>query len=142
VDDQYFVQFREVNDVSRPLIEVSVVGPGGSYSLPMLVDTGADNVVLPAWMMHFLQVSEADCLRQRARTIYGSQDGLVSAVEAELSFPDHWEDRSFKSPLVFSAVLDAAGYGLLGRSPTLDHVGLRFGNREGFGFWISFPAPG
>jgi hypothetical protein len=140
VPDREYVTFREIHGIYRPLIWVSISCRGSCVDLMMLVDTGADNIVLPARFMPMLGVTEAECTRQQANMVFGAREGLVPPITADLTFPDYWNDRSFPAELVFTEALDSRSYGLLGREPTLDHVRLEFGNVEGYGFWLTFPT--
>jgi hypothetical protein len=39
---------------------------------------------------------------------------------------------------VFTPMLQFAGYGILGREPTFDHMSCRFGHQDGYGVHLRF----
>ena len=130
-----YVQYRQIHQTSRPVITMEFRMPGGSFVYPMLVDSGSDNVVLPAELMEPWGIDREDCIPVQGQMFFGVAEGL-SFDSLALSFPDLWPDRGFDAPVVFSPQLDRRPYGLLGREPTLDFVRVRFGHADGHGFYI------
>src|SRR5439155_23764535 len=97
-----------------PVLDARFSSGADSLELPMLVDSGADNVVLPSHVLDFLNLDPDHFERASANTLYGSQEGLLVPV-LHVSFPDLWPAREFVSPVVFTPFLDNFAYGLLGR---------------------------
>lgn len=82
-------------------------------------------------------LQEEDLTSISATTLYGVQEGLAGPA-LRLSFPDLWEEKGFESVVLFTSWLDDRAYGLLGREPTFDYVGCRFGHHGGYGFYLNF----
>jgi hypothetical protein len=142
---EVFVPYRDFEVpggqiVGRPVVTVEFRTRHGSFTHPMLVDTGADNIVIASELMHLLGVTEDDCTRVAGNTFFGVAEGL-QYEGVSLSFPDYWEDRSFTAPVIFSPLRDRTAYGLLGREPVLDVLHYRFGHDEGYGFRLGFARP-
>jgi len=136
-----YIQYREFQTpcgpAHRPILDARFSSGPDSIELPMLVDSGADNVVLPSHALDFLNLNPAHFERISANTLYGGQEGLL-APAIRISFPDLWPDLEFSLGVVFTPFLDSFAYGLLGRDPTFDHLSVRFGHQDGFGFHVRF----
>lgn len=83
------------------------------HDCQMLVDSGADNIVLPRYMLELFGLEEADCTVHRGFTLSGYVQALTGPV-FQLAFPELWPDSSLSSQIVFAEWLDERGYGLLG----------------------------
>ena len=103
----------------------------------MLVDTGADDIVLPLSAMHALEIAEEECEPLRRGSLFGMHEGFRSPALV-LSFPDVDPAGKFSARVIFTDWLEGRPYGLLGREPTLDHMSFRFGHAEGYGFFVGF----
>jgi hypothetical protein len=120
--------------IGRPVVTVEFIHGNLRHSLLMLVDPGADEVVLPRHAVTYLGIDELDCHHaSSARTLYGLMERLVSPP-VRLEFPDYWGDWGFEAEIVFSSGIDPFEYGLLGREPTLEHLTITFGHELGYGF--------
>lgn len=130
-----YVAYRDVAQVARPIITVDFWFADGSSVHPMLIDTGADNIVLPARLMQPWGIEREACDLVQGNTFFGVADGFrYPSVRIELA--DLWAGRSFTAPIVFSPRLDGFLYGLLGREPFLDHFQCRFGHGDGYGLCL------
>jgi len=130
--NEEWIPYREVRGVFRPLVMLTFAFPGGVYDHLMLVDTGADNIVLPRSIMEPLGIEPAQCRPVWANMLAGMAEGL-EYTSASVSFPDYWPDDPFAAPVVFSPARDGHLYGLLGREPLLNHFQCRFGHGDGHG---------
>ncbi len=111
-----------------PLITVGFSYNGASCTYPMLVDTGADNIVVPAAIADLLGLDlQTQCKSVCGRTFhYGVQEGYVSPT-LSFSLPDVLPGRIFRCRACFSPWMDQQGYlfGLFGRE-ILDQVRVCF----------------
>ena len=130
-----FIPYRQYGDWHRPVVTVEVAYGPMVLPVAMLIDTGADNVVLPEYLLEVLQISTADCEPIAAGTVHGLQMG-VQCSAVTLFFSELWPDWSFDAPAVFAPFLNVRAYGLLGREPTLEHLSFHFGHKSGYGFTI------
>jgi hypothetical protein len=103
-----------------------------SSDVLMLVDCGADNLVLPAETLDYLGVSLDEVQAMRARTPYGPQDGFLGP-EVLFTLPDLDPSWGFTCQPIFSPMFDGLGYGLLGRDPSFEHFRCAFDHRLGEG---------
>jgi hypothetical protein len=131
------VMNREVRERYRPLLNLQFsVGPNTFY-WPMLVDTGADDIVLPGDAMLLLGIDPSGVEESTANTYQGTTAAFRGPL-MEISFPDPDPSRSFEAPVLFAPRLDSLGYGLLGREPTLEHVRFGFTHASGQVFFVGF----
>jgi hypothetical protein len=64
----------------KPVIPLTIIGPNGQTGLPALVDSGADDVVLPVHVAARIGVDLAAALAGQARGLGGNQPvGLLYA---------------------------------------------------------------
>lgn len=132
------VLYREWRNTLRPLINADFAVEGCGFSFTMLVDSGADNIVLPGEAMLAMGLSPADCEETTGNTFYGPAAAYLYHKLVPVSFPDLNETFSFEAPLLFVPRLDGLGYGLLGREPTFNHVRIGLSHQIGLSFFISF----
>ena len=129
--------YRQMGAAFRLIVTAEFALGSRACVLPMLLDTGADNLVLPLYAMDLLGLTAAECEAESANTLHGRQDAYRSP-SLRIGFPDLWDDRAFETPVLFTPWLDNRAYGLLGREPTLDHLSCRFGHQSGYGFFLCF----
>ena len=67
----------------RPEVGMRVHGPGGSRDFLALVDTGADNTILPESIAHDLDIPVHPC-QGPAATAFGGQQITLSYADVEL----------------------------------------------------------
>jgi hypothetical protein len=120
--------------IGRPVVNVLFRLGENVTSFPILVDCGADEIVIPRRLLIPLEVDESESASDiPARGIYGSMDRLITP-EIRLEFPDYWIEWGFEAHLVASSAIDTFQYGLLGREPTLDYFRITLGHELGYGF--------
>jgi hypothetical protein len=134
-----YVPYRELNGVSRPIVTATFVLGDELHDHLMLIDSGADNIVLPRYMLDLFGLDEAQCSVRTGFTLSVHQQALIGP-EFEVSLVDLWPDHSFPGRIVFAEWLDERSYGLLGREPTLDHFCVRFGHDPAYGFYFQRTA--
>ena len=88
--------------IFRPEVRIRVHGPSGSADFLALVDTGADNTILPEGIARDLGIPLRKC-RGPAATAFGGQEIALSFadVELELGHPDgslRWLSRVYFVP--------------------------------------------
>ena len=132
----YFVPYRDMNGTDRPVVIAELRANGRTEYFPMLLDCGADNVVLPAYLLGTFDLSAADLEEEKARTIWGVQSGYT-AKEVQIKLPDYDEGWVISLPVRFSPYLDSSGFGLLGREKLFGRIRFAFDERSGAGFYLS-----
>lgn len=132
---EHFVAYRPVGDAYRPLLMAEFSTATDRLDFLVLVDTGADTVVLPYAAMELLGIEDSQCETTQANTSQGIQYGFHSPPVA-IALPDLWPEPLFQASVVFTPWLDGRTYGLLGREPSLDYLRFAFGHDIGFGFSI------
>ena len=137
---EHFVPYRPFGEIYRPVVFVEFLFSDETYGFPMLVDTGADNIVLPYAAMSLCGIEVADCAAVPGRSLLGLGSGL-QGPEMLVRLPDFDDSEAFAARIFFAPFLDGFSYGLLGRDPTLDYMGFRFGHADAFGFYVSL-GPG
>ena len=134
-----FFQYREFAGQFRPVIIVSFTFGGETHEFPMLIDSGADSIVLPFELLDAWDLPRGACSVASGHLVYGVASGLVYP-DALVSVPELSEAPTFAAPVVFLPHMDGRPYGLLGREPALDHSCWRFGHDRGFGYWLEATA--
>jgi hypothetical protein len=126
--------------IHEPIVPVRFIGPGKTYLIRGLLDTGASMTLLPRSYYRKLGMSVAPTERLRLRTVSGSIDVLLGALDLEL--------RSGRARYRWSArvgfVPRADNLALLGHAGFLDHFSVTFdGSRKRVTLKPngSFPAP-
>lgn len=108
------------------------------YNTLMLVDTGADNILLPSEAVEHLSLSPDAFTQTSISTVYGNRDAYVGP-EIDLTFADFRDDISFRVSPMFTPLANVAGYGILGRDDkVLKHVKYCFTHRREHAFLLSF----
>src|SRR5688500_9697346 len=121
----HFVGYREIGGIDRPIILAELSLNGKAEYFPMLLDCGADNIVLPGYLLATFGLLTDDLPDVSARTGWGLQSGYTVA-DVELRFPDYDTDWSLRLPIRFSPYLDASGMGLLGRERLFGRIRFAF----------------
>ena len=119
--------------VLRPILMIRITGNGIEVDFPMLIDTGADDIVLPESVALDFGLNLLDGETVQRGMLQGTAFGYAFDGFS-VSFEPHFEDLCFSSSITFSSRLNSTGFGLLGRDPLLDHVWFRFGNDAGHVF--------
>jgi hypothetical protein len=132
------VEFRpyergDGNIVLRPILMISLGHEGQYRDFPMLIDTGADDVVLPEFVALEFGINLMDGDLIQRGMLLGTAFGYAFQG-FRVGFAAYFEDLSFAAPVLFTSRLNSTGYGLLGRDPLLDHFWFRFGNDAGHVF--------
>jgi len=111
-----------VQIIHEPIIVVRFIGPGQTYLIRGLLDTGASMTLVPRSYFHKLGMSAASTERARVRTVAGSVDVLLGALDLEL--------RSGREKYRWSAQVGFVPRGdnlaLLGHAGFLDHFSATF----------------
>lgn len=131
-----FVPYREVGPAYRPLLTARFEHGELQTDLTMLLDSGADNLVLPDRIREFLGILTGECEPVQAATMHGLQLGFLGPP-LQVRLPDLSPDALFSGRPVFSPWLNDRTYGLLGREPALDYLRVCFSHSDGFGFYLS-----
>ena len=131
------VPYREIRNNYRPIVTVDFAIFEEIVSVPMLVDTGADNIVLPQSFADVLGVEMSECCQITANTVHHGTVCSYKLKGARLSLSDIRADIWFPCEICFMPNLDAYGYGLLGRE-ILDRIRLCFTHSPEYAFYISF----
>jgi hypothetical protein len=132
----YFVPYRELNGTDRPIVVAELRVNGSTEYFPMLLDCGADNIVLPAYLLATFDLAAAGLEEEKARTVWGIQTGYT-VPDVQLKLPDYDQDWSVSIPMRFSPYLDSSGFGLLGREKLFARIRFAFDERSGSGFYLS-----
>ena len=128
----HFIAFREHRGKLKPMFNSECWFDGRSANVMVLLDSGADNLVLPTRILEYLGISIADLDSTVGRTTYGIQEGYIGPL-VRFTLPDLDLDWGFISQPIFSPVFDTFGYGLLGREPAFEHFRHAFDHRLGEG---------
>jgi len=111
-----------VQIIHEPIIVVRFIGPGRTYVIRGLLDTGASMTLVPRSYFHKLGMSVAPTERVRLRTVSGTVDVLLGTLDLEL--------RSERAKYRWSAqvgfVPRADNLVLLGHAGFLDHFSATF----------------
>jgi hypothetical protein len=119
--------------VLRPLIMVTFLRDNMEVDFPMLLDTGADEIVLPEYAALDFGLDLLDGASVQRGMLQGTAFGYTFDG-FQIGFAAHLAAVSFPASVTFTPQLNSSGYGLLGREPLLDHIWLRFGNDQGHAF--------
>ena len=119
------------------MLNIAIGLDGISMDSLMLLDSGADNIVLPGKAVSVLGVSSTDCKPASGSMYYGPSEAFWSPP-LTISLPDLNERFSFETEVLFAPRLDAFEYGLLGREPTLNHLRVGFTHEVGPSFFLAF----
>ena len=103
------VLYREVRGTLRPMLNIAVGIGGISLDSLMLLDSGADNIVLPGKAMMVLGISPSDCKAASGSMYYGPSEAFWSPP-LRISLPDVSERFSFETEVLFAPRLDDFGY--------------------------------
>jgi len=137
---QYTIKYHEFKTQMRPLLVVSltldVPDPPGPYDIPVLVDTGADSILLPDDVREMLQIEESDCREEWGETLSGPAR-VLERDDVRLTFPE-LGDVSFVTTVGFAMWRSSPGYGLLGRD-VFDHLRFCFTHRQDYEFYVGYP---
>ncbi len=132
----HFISYREVGGTDRPIIVAELLLIGKTEYFPMLLDCGADNVVLPGYLLATFGLSGDELPEEKACTVWGLQAGYTVA-DVEIRFPDYEPNWRATMPVRFSPYLDSSGIGLLGRESLFSRLRFAFDERSGSGFYLS-----
>jgi Aspartyl protease len=129
-----------VQIIHEPIIVVRFIGPRQTYLILGLLDTGASMTLVPRSYFHKLGMSAAPTERVRVRTVSGSVDVLLGALDLELR-----SDRvKYRWSAQVGFVPRADNLALLGHAGFLDHFSATFdGLRKRVTLKLkgTFPAP-
>src|SRR5882724_8895583 len=96
--------------ISRPLISLTVIGPGGSQLLDGLIDSGADGILVPEYVASTIGIDLTTASQETTRGIGG---GRITAryVDVTLRIADQNEYREWFAPMGRrTAILGHAGF--------------------------------
>lgn len=110
---EYKVAYRPVRKVSRPFLVPAIKYGCREMSYPVLVDSGADNIILPGEVAEHLKIDLVSLPLCNIRTFWGSV--AHKGPKVEFSFPDLNPRVSFNCGVLFSPDLQGFQFGLLGR---------------------------
>jgi hypothetical protein len=123
----------------RPTLPVTLVLKGNEFPFTMMLDSGADGIVVPFDLMEAFDLSPEDCVPEAGQWVAGSSDLFLAPDQFGFKFDD--DERGtilFSSEVRFAPGLHGKSYGLIGREPALDYMAWRFGNRPVSGFYVWF----
>lgn len=102
------------SSVSRPLIPITLIGPGGTHVLDGLADSGADAILVPEFVAKIIGADLTQAVRETIRGIGGGQL-TTHYVEVTLRIADQNEQREWSALVGFAP--------LNGRNAVLGHAG-------------------
>jgi hypothetical protein len=73
--------------IFRPEVPLRIFGPAGSVTSMALVDTGADNTILPLSIAHQLQIKTEECKAPSA-SAFGGQQVPMKYKDVQLALSD------------------------------------------------------
>lgn len=102
------------SSVSRPLISITLIGPGGTQVLDGLIDSGSDGILVPDFAATNIGIDLTTAARVTTRGIGGSQ---ITAYYADvtLRIADRHEQREWSALVGFAP--------LTSRNVLLGHAG-------------------
>src|SRR5690349_9172839 len=101
----HFVPSREHRGKFKPMLTAVCWNGSRSSDVLMLIDCGADNLVLPAETLDHLGLSVDELEQVHARTAYGLQ-GAFQGPQVRFTVPDLDPDWGFTCEPVFSPMFD------------------------------------
>ena len=102
------------SSVSRPLIPVTLIGPGGTWVLDGLVDSGADGILVPAFVAPIIGIDLTSAAPEATRGIGGSNVTTYYA-DVTMRIADQNEQREWSALVGFAQ--------LTSRNVLLGHAG-------------------
>lgn len=136
---EHRIDYSPIRGQYRPLIYVVFKHDDEEHGLSMLVDTGADDVVLPASFGQLLGLDLTQCRTANANTYNGVRQVFVGP-QLEFCVPQLGDDNKTVSCTVcFTQHGEDWGYGLLGRQ-ALDKMRFCFTHKHGHSFWMDYSA--
>lgn len=99
---QPIVPLRGRMNRPRPLITVSVGGPGGVFPMDGLLDTGADDCIFPEWVASVVGISSLGVPTGAVRTAMITTGALWYA-EVTLRVADNQERREWQAWVGFTS---------------------------------------
>ncbi|KRQ15359.1 aspartyl protease family protein [Bradyrhizobium manausense] len=104
----------------RPVVEVEISNGKVARKFLALIDSGADQITMPAAIAEALGIDRAAC---KTRSVFGISMEHSEGFVAELSFRLRNQASSFTAPVIF---IDTDVPVLLGREGFFDHHRIRF----------------
>lgn len=104
----------------RPIVEVTIATTGAGRKFYALVDSGADQILMPATIAEVLGIDRTAC---RTRSVVGVSMEPVEGFVAELSLHIKDQPQPFSAPVVF---IDADIPILLGREGFFERHRIKF----------------
>jgi len=99
----------------KPVVPLSIIGPGGQVTHPALVDTGADDVVFPANVAAHIGVDLTAALPGEARGLGGSKPVPLLYAPTILLLADATQSCRWRAMIAFTqAPLRFAIFGIAG----------------------------
>lgn len=137
---QPLVPLRGRKDRPRPIIPVSIGGPAGSHLLTGLIDTGADDTILPDWLAPNLGLTLATAPTGTAHTAVVSTASLWY-VQVTLRVADQQERREWQAWVGFTNAPIRQAY--LGFAGFLEYFDVLFlGAQEAVELTVNATYPG
>jgi hypothetical protein len=104
----------------RPVVEVELSKGAHRRTFLALIDSGADQILMPAYVAELFGIDRSQC---PARTAMGVSMEPIDGFVGYLDFHIQHQSESFSAPVVF---IDADIPVLLGREGFFDHYRIKF----------------
>lgn len=115
--------------VLRPEVPLRIHGPQGVAELRALVDTGADNTILPSSVANRLQIDTTPCCGPHA-TAFGGQQIPLSYADIELELRDADNLLHWTAHIYFADFPEGSEPAVLGHEGFLDFFTATFDGQE------------
>jgi|SRR3989344_8015786 len=123
----YTVEFSELRGgfVSRPMINLTIIGAKKSYNCFSLIDSGTDSTMINADFAELLGIDESKCRKVKV----GSVEELTrNGFASEIKFKVEGFEEEFKTNIIFLKDMPTAG--LLGQIDFFENFKIRFEKRD------------
>lgn len=136
-DFGYKVDYREVRGNPRPIIVMEFYYQRESIKCPMLVDSGADNILIPKSYAEVLGIDLSPFPIGNGDTCYFGNADASCFPDLDFSIPGV-TDRIFTNPVYFADFLDSRyQFGLLGRE-IFNRIRFCFNHETEDSFYLDF----
>lgn len=134
---QFRIPYRELREKLRPYLTAEFFYCDKSSVLSMLVDTGADGILLPGDFGKILGIRMDQLERETGNFLYGCTDQYKLSSGMSFCFPDLDPNRKYENKVFFTPRLDGKSFGLLGRE-VFDRMRFCFDHKDEEVFYIGF----
>jgi len=133
----YYVLYREIGDQYRPVVNALFRYHEEEFFYPMLLDTGASGILLPASAADLLGLTLSELPEVEGQTFWGYTRHSKKGPPVWISLPEIDEDMGFATSVFFADWIEPWQFGLFGRD-VLDYVRCCFTHERGLQFYIGF----